>query len=101
MSRNFSAKTEDEALEIAKGCCEECGGQLKPGKIRFHHRKPVWKGGDNSLSNCKAVCVVCHLKEEMDHDFDNMRTADRKAKVKKQLVVADGDPEIARRFGIK
>lgn len=101
MARNFSAKVEDEALARATGCCEECKGQLKPGKIHFHHRKPVWKGGDNSLSNCKCVCVVCHGKEDDDHDFDRMRKADKQAKVKKQLPVAIGMSEIARRFGMK
>ena len=99
MSRNFSAKTEGQAEARASGRCETCGGQLKPGHFHFHHRKPVWKGGDNSLENCKVVCTVCHLQEELDHDFGSMRKADRKAKVTKQLPVAEGrGSEIYRRF---
>ena len=52
----------------------------------------------HSLENCRVRCTVCHLKKTMDDDMPAIRTADRKAKVKKQLIVADGDPEIMRRF---
>ena len=90
MSRAFSAKTQAEACIRADGRCESCGGQLKPGQIHFHHRKPVWKGGDNSLENCKVLCTADHLVADEDHDFDNMRAADRKGKVKKDLIVAEG-----------
>ena len=98
MSRNFSAKVEDEAKARAAGCCEDCGGQLKPGKFQFDHIKPHAMGGESTLENCRVRCVVCHLKKTMDDDMPAIRTADRKAKVKKQLIVADGDPEIMRRF---
>jgi 5-methylcytosine-specific restriction endonuclease McrA len=95
----FSAKVEDDALARAAGRCEgPCRGQLKPGRYQVHHKIPRWKGGDNSLSNALVLCSACHLAAEQDHDFDNMRTADRKAKVKKDLPVAAGKPEIGRRF---
>ena len=101
MSRRFTAKVQAEATLRANGKCEDCGGQLKPGQIHFHHRKPVWKGGDNSLENCKVLCTADHLAAEEDHDFDNMRKGDKKGKAIKQLPVAIGVSEIARRFGLK
>src|SRR5271168_1405677 len=101
MSRNFSAKIEDEAEARAGGRCEDCGGQLKPGKYQFDHIKPHGMGGDSSLSNCRVRCVVCHLKKTMEDDMPPMRKADKQAKVKKQLPVANGSSEIARRWGIK
>jgi 5-methylcytosine-specific restriction endonuclease McrA len=101
VSRNFSAKIEDEALARAKGVCEDCGGQLKPGKYQFDHIKPHGMGGESTLENCRVRCAVCHLKKTMDDDMPPMRKADKQAKVKKQLPVAVGVSEIARRYGIK
>jgi 5-methylcytosine-specific restriction protein A len=98
MSRSFSAKVQAQATVRADGKCEECGGQLKPGQIHFHHRKPVWKGGDNSLENCKVLCTADHLAADEDHDFDNMHKADKKGKATEKLPVAAGESEIARRF---
>src|ERR1700720_787164 len=93
VSNRLTAKVQAEATLRAQGKCEECGGMLKPGQIHFHHRKPVWKGGDNSLENCKVICTADHLAADEDHDFDNMHAADRKGKVKKDLPVASGEPE--------
>lgn len=99
MKSGFSAKTQDEALSAANGKCADCGGLLKPGQFEVHHKVPRWKGGDNSLSNAKVLCSACHLSAEQDHDFGNMRAADRKAKIKKQLPVANGrGSEIYRRY---
>jgi 5-methylcytosine-specific restriction endonuclease McrA len=100
MSRNFSARIEDEALARAKGMCEDCGGQLKPGKYQFDHIKPHGMGGESTLENCRVRCVVCHIKKTMDDDMPPMRKADKQAKVKKQLPVAKGMSEIARRYKI-
>jgi 5-methylcytosine-specific restriction endonuclease McrA len=100
VSRKFSAKIEDEALARAKGMCEDCGGQLKPGKYQFDHIKPHGMGGESTLDNCRVRCVVCHLKKTMDDDMPPMRKADKQAKVKKQLPVASGMSEIARRYKI-
>src|SRR6185437_11109281 len=96
----FSAKVEEQAEARAAGRCEDCGGQLKPGKYQLDHIKPRGLGGDNSLENCQVICTPCHLKKTLD-DMPPMRRADRKAKLKKQLPVAAGVPEIARRFGIE
>lgn len=103
MSVRFSAKVEEDAQKRAAGCCEGegCGGLLKPGQFRFHHIKPRWKGGGNSLENCKVLCTACHLAADEDHDFDNMRKADKKGKATEKLPVAAGMSEIARRFRIK
>jgi 5-methylcytosine-specific restriction endonuclease McrA len=97
-SHGFSAKVQEQALALAGGKCAECGGTLKPGQFHVHHKIPRWKGGDNSLSNAKVLCTADHLAAEDDHDFDNMRLADRKAKVKKDLIVVKGEPGIGRRF---
>jgi 5-methylcytosine-specific restriction protein A len=101
MSSGFSAKVEDEAEARAAGRCEDCGGQLKPGKFQHDHIKPRGMGGDNSLENCLIRCTVCHLQKTLDEDMPPMRKADKQAKVKKQLPVANGLSEIARRYGIK
>ena len=98
MSRNFSAKVEDEAEARAAGRCEDCGGQLKPGKYQFDHIKPHGMGGESTLENCMVRCTICHMKKTMDDDMPPMRKADKQAKVKKQLPVAAGVSEIQRRF---
>ena len=98
MKHGFSAKVQDQAIARAEGLCEECGGQLKPGKFEVHHKDPQWKGGDDTLANARVLCVRCHLGAIMDHDFGRMREADKKAKLKARLPVAQGEPEIARRF---
>ncbi len=98
MKHGFSAKVQDEALARAQGQCEECGGQLKPGRFEVHHVIPQWKGGEDTLANAKVLCVRCHLAASMDHDFARMNAADRKAKLKARLPVATGESEIARRF---
>ena len=94
MSRNFSAKIEDEATARAAGCCEDCGGQLKPGKYQFDHIKPDGLGGASTLDNCRVRCVRCHLEKTLNDDMPPMRKADRQAKIKKDLPVAAGMSEI-------
>jgi 5-methylcytosine-specific restriction enzyme A len=100
MSRNFSARVEDEAYARCNGKCEECGGILKPGKFQYDHNKPHGLGGESTLENCIVRCTVCHLRKTMEEDMPPIRKADKKAKIKKQLPVAAGVPEIARRFGL-
>jgi 5-methylcytosine-specific restriction endonuclease McrA len=103
MSNLFSAKTKDEALAAAAGKCSDCGGLLKPGQVQVHHKIPRWKGGDNSLSNAKVLCSACHLAADEDHDFSNMRAADRKAAKSKatlQSQRAIGPTQMQRRLGI-
>jgi 5-methylcytosine-specific restriction endonuclease McrA len=97
----FPAAVEDAADARAQGKCEDCGGLLKPGKYQYDHIKPRGMGGLNTLENCRVRCTACHVQKTMDDDMPPMREADRKAKVKKQLPVAQGNPEIMRRYGIR
>lgn len=101
MSRNFSAKVEEQAEARAAGRCEKCGGQLKPGKYEFDHKDAHGLGGNSSLENCQVLCIRCHLEKSLEEDNPKMRAADRKAKIKKQLPVAAGVSEIARRYGVE
>ena len=93
----FPARVEDAADARAAGRCEACHGLLK-GKYEYDHIKPRGLGGDNSLENCQVRCIRCHLQKTQEDDMPAMRAADKQAKVKKDLPVAAGVSEIARRF---
>lgn len=60
----FSKKTRVARYDIAGGKCEavwsekRCNAPLPP--VEYHHEKEAEAGGDNSLSNCRCVCVPCH-----------------------------------------
>ena len=95
----FTAKVEQQARERAKGLCEECRGQLKPGHSEVDHIKPCALGGTNELSNARVLCSACHIAKTQTDDMPSIRKGDKKAT--KQLEVAAGMSEIARRFGIK
>ena len=97
MSRVFSAKIQAEAFTRANGKCESCGGMLKPGQFQYDHRKPYGLGGESTLDNVQLLCTACHISKSQD-DTAPMRAADKKAKVKKSLPVANGVSEIQRRF---
>jgi 5-methylcytosine-specific restriction protein A len=97
MSRAFSAKIQAEAFARANGRCEQCGGMLKPGQFQYDHKKPHALGGESSLENAQCLCSACHIAKGQE-DMPPMRKADKQAKVKKQLPVAAGASEIARRF---
>jgi hypothetical protein len=69
--REFSHPTRKEALHRSGKRCEaigeryglaggrRCNADLSYG-VEFDHAVPDGLGGDNSLSNCLAVCVKCH-----------------------------------------
>ena len=97
MSRAFSAKIQAGAFARAGGKCENCKGMLKPGQFQFDHKTPFGLGGGSDLDNVQCLCTACHIAKSQE-DIAPMRAADRKAKIKKQLPVAAGDSEIARRF---
>lgn len=82
----FSAKVEEQAEARAAGRCEDCQGQLKPGKYQFDHIKPRGFGGDNSLENCRVRCSACHLKKTQEEDMPPMRKADAKRKASKDVL---------------
>lgn len=80
MSRpEFSKVTRREARSRSNGFCEatgtlyglepgkRCNGQLSKG-VEFDHVLAASNGGDNSLSNCLAVCLVCHAFKTRRHD---------------------------------
>jgi 5-methylcytosine-specific restriction enzyme A len=103
MSRNFSAKVEEQAEARAAGRCENCGGMLKPGKFEFDHIKPHGLGGDNSLENCRVLCTACHLRKTIEEDAPRMRAADKKVKKSEatlQSQRAIGPTQMQRRLGI-
>ena len=67
----FSEDTKGRAFRRAGGRCEctrishrhpggRCNAVLTPGNWHAHHRTAVDAGGDDSLSNCEALCIPCH-----------------------------------------
>lgn len=66
----FSDRTRQQAYARAGGMCEcamsvcnhplgRCFADLRYG-WHAHHRHSVSAGGDDSLSNCIAMCIPCH-----------------------------------------
>ena len=64
----FSEGVKRKAFNRAKGRCEGCGKLLsydnheegQRGAWEAHHKKAIKDGGDNTLSNCKVLCLDCH-----------------------------------------
>jgi 5-methylcytosine-specific restriction endonuclease McrA len=67
----FPQSVVDAAWKRAEGRCEctrkahghegvQCNRKLPP--WRTHHRTAVSSSGDDTLSNCEALCVPCHEK---------------------------------------
>lgn len=65
-----------DALGVPR--CEGCGIELKPGNLNFDHDQSDGLGGDNSLENCKVLCIkVCHSNKTHTQDNPIMQKADR------------------------
>ena len=63
----FSKATKIQAKDRAAGNCEQCGAPLMTGKYHFDHVIPTAIKADNSLANCRVVCVACHsAKTKLD-----------------------------------
>ena len=89
MSRRteFTRKTKQEALARSGHRCEaagtrygfeegqRCNCSLSLG-VQFDHDVPDQLGGDNSLENCRAICVQCH-KHKTRNDVRQIRKSDR------------------------
>ncbi|TBE67472.1 HNH endonuclease [Rhizobium ruizarguesonis] len=88
MSRTeFTRKTKQEALARSGHRCEasgprygfeegqRCNCSLSVGVI-FDHDVPDQLGGDNSLENCRAICVTCN-KFKTRGDIQQIRKSDR------------------------
>lgn len=83
----FTRATKQEALKRAGTRCEasgprygllegqRCNCSLSLG-VQFDHDVPDQLGGDNSLENCRAVCVQCH-KIKTRGDIQQIRKSDR------------------------
>lgn len=88
MSRlEFSRSTRREALRRSGMLCEAVGilygmvpdqrCRMPLGKgVEFHHELPAEFGGDNSLANCLAICILCH-RFVTKIDIRNIRKSDR------------------------
>jgi len=83
----FSRKTRQAALARSGHRCEAEGTRygFEPGQrcncslslgVQFDHVLPDQMGGDNTLSNCAAICVQCH-KFATRNDIRNIRKSDR------------------------
>lgn len=83
----FSRKTRQAALVRSGYRCEatgplfgfaegqRCNCSLSLG-VQFDHVLPAELGGDNSLSNCQALCIACH-KAKTRSDVQRIRKSDR------------------------
>lgn len=67
----FSKDDVEQAFKKANGRCEICGKQLVfknrgrgsgRGEWEAHHKHHKKSGGSDTLSNCKILCVDCHIK---------------------------------------
>lgn len=88
MSRTeFTRKTKQAALTRSDHKCEASGPRygLEEGQrcncslslgVQFDHDVPDQLGGDNSLDNCRAICVQCH-KIKTRGDVQQIRKSDR------------------------
>lgn len=83
----FSRATRQDALKRSGLRCEasgirygleadqRCNCHLSLG-VQFDHDVPDQLGGDNSLENCRAVCVACH-RIKTRGDIKQIRKSDR------------------------
>lgn len=88
MSRHeFNRETRREALKRSDLKCEASGPRygLAEGQrcncslslgVQYDHDVPDQLGGDNSIENCRAVCVQCH-KIKTRGDIRQIRKSDR------------------------
>lgn len=83
----FTRATKRDALARSGHRCEttgtrygfeegqRCNCSLSLG-VQFDHDVPDQLGGDNSLENCRAICVQCH-KHKTRNDVRQIRKSDR------------------------
>lgn len=78
MSRlEFSTKTRREAWARCKHACEKCGINLEQKPREYDHIIPANDGGDNSLGNCKVLCIPCHAEKTYKHDLPQIAKSKR------------------------
>lgn len=87
MRNEFSRDTRRQALQRSGLKCEASGIRygLEEGQrcncslslgVQFDHDVPDQLGGDNTLENCRAVCVQCH-RIKTRGDIQQIRKSDR------------------------
>lgn len=62
-TQDFLGGTKKLCFEREHGLCQEC--QLPVGNWRqgcYHHKIPLYKGGNNMLDNCQLYHGVCHFR---------------------------------------
>jgi 5-methylcytosine-specific restriction endonuclease McrA len=73
MRQEFSKKTKLARFEFARGHCEYCGAKIIT-HAEYHHERQAHLGGDNSLENCRCICVKCHNAESRKNRPENDKT---------------------------
>ena len=58
----FSETTKLQALQRANYRCEKCGKSVTMATCQAHHKTSVAAGGNDTVSNCKILCINCHKK---------------------------------------
>lgn len=87
MRNEFSRATRRAALQRSGHHCEASGPRygLEEGQrcncdlslgVQFDHDVPDQMGGDNTLENCRAICVQCH-RIKTRGDIQAIRKSDR------------------------
>ena len=57
-TRAFPKDVKERVLILQNYCCNVCGIRKK--RLHHDHIIPHSEGGDNSESNCQALCLDCH-----------------------------------------
>jgi len=73
--KSVSTSIKNEVLVRQKYKCYKCKKPL-PATKHFHHKKPVSKGGKDTLSNLIALCPNCHSQH---HHRQQVKKANKKA----------------------
>lgn len=87
MRSEFSRKTRRDALVRSGMLCEASGPRYGHAEghrcnlplgygVEFDHDLEAELGGDNSLENCRAICIACHRFKTRQGTRD-LRKADR------------------------
>lgn len=72
MSKRISYNTwqKDTVYSRYNGKCGFCGKDVSRNNITVSHKKPLSKGGDNSMENLVLSCWECnHIKNDMSMDL--------------------------------
>jgi len=60
---HFTKAQRQAIIERAKGICQGCGVPWKGGAVEADHILPVGLGGESTLENGQALCLLCHGKK--------------------------------------